>query len=65
MIGTFKDNVIKDGVLLEEDGQSVATEILSNPELNRMIDESREEIKQGLGMTTSNLLDSLSSKDFR
>jgi hypothetical protein len=51
--------------LLEEDGQSVATEILSNPELNRMIDESRGEIKQKLGMTISELLDSLSPKDFR
>lgn len=61
---TITPELIK-GILQEYEGQSVATEILSNPELNRMIDESREEIKLGLGMTTSDLLDSLSSKDFR
>lgn len=52
-------------MLQEEEGKSVAAEILAYPELKQMIDESRKEIKQGLGMTTSELLDSLSPNDFR
>lgn len=52
-------------MLQEEEGQSVTAEILANPELKQMIDKSREEIKQGLGMTTSELLCSLSPNDFR
>lgn len=49
----------------EEEGKSVAAEILANPKLKQMIDASREEIKQGLGMTTSELLESLSPEDFK
>lgn len=51
-------------VLQEEDVQSVDSEILANPELKQMIDESRKEHKRGLGMSTSELIESLSSKDF-
>ena len=51
-------------VLQEEAELSISSEIKANPELKRMIDESREEYKQGLGMTTSELLKSLSPKDF-
>jgi len=52
-------------MLQEEEGKSVATEILANTELKQMIDESREEIKQGLGMSTSELLESLSPENFK
>ena len=51
-------------VLQEEDVRSIGEEILANPELKQMIDESREERKQGLGMTTAELIKSLSPKDF-
>jgi adenine specific DNA methylase Mod len=51
-------------VLQEEDQSSISIEVKANPELKRMIDESRKEYKQGLGMTTSELLKSLSPKDF-
>lgn len=52
-------------MLQEEEGKSVENEILSNPELKQMIDESRTEIKQGLGMSTSELLESLSPENFK
>jgi hypothetical protein len=51
-------------VLQEEDHLSISSEAKANPELKRMIDESREEYKQGKGMSTSELLKSLSPKDF-
>lgn len=51
-------------VLQEEDEQSISAEMLANPELKQMIDESREEYKQGLGMSTSKLINSLSPRDF-
>ncbi len=51
-------------VLQEEDVHSIGEEILANPELKQMIDESREEHSQGLGMTTAELIKSLSPKDF-
>ncbi|MCY9670432.1 hypothetical protein M5X11_36980 [Paenibacillus alginolyticus] len=51
-------------VLQEEDHLSISSEVKVNPELKRMIDESREEYKQGKGMSTTELLKSLSPKDF-
>lgn len=51
-------------VLQEEDVQSIGTEILANSELKQMINESREEYKKGLGMSTSELIKSMSPKDF-
>ncbi|MHA6480982.1 hypothetical protein ACX1C1_03560 [Paenibacillus sp. strain BS8-2] len=51
-------------VLQEEDQQSINADVLANPELKNMINESREQYKQGLGMTTSELLKSLSPQDF-
>jgi hypothetical protein len=51
-------------VLQEEDIQSIGTEILANSELKQMINESREEYKKGLGMSTSELFKSMSPKDF-
>jgi hypothetical protein len=51
-------------VLQEEDQTSISTETEKNPELKRMIHESREEYEQGLGMTASDLIKSLSPKDF-
>lgn len=51
-------------VLQEEDETTISEEAKMNPELKKMIQESREEYWQGLGMSTSDLLDSLSPKDF-
>lgn len=51
-------------VLQEEDLPSVNTEAELNPELDQMIQESREQYKQGFGMTASELIKSLSPKDF-
>ncbi|NQX67505.1 hypothetical protein HQN90_15390 [Paenibacillus alba] len=51
-------------VLQEEDHLSISSEVKVNPELKRMINESREEYNQGKGMSTAELLKSLSPKDF-
>lgn len=51
-------------VLQEEDEQSISADMVANPELKQMIDESREEYKKGLGMSTSKLINSLSPRDF-
>lgn len=51
-------------VLQEEDQQSVLSDIQSDQELQKMIHESREAYKKGNAMTTSELLKSISLKDF-
>lgn len=51
-------------VLQEEDPQSISADVETNPELKQMIMESREQYENGLGMSTSELLKSLSLKDF-
>ncbi|KPL60256.1 hypothetical protein [Rossellomorea vietnamensis] len=51
-------------VLQEEGEQSISEDIKKNPDLERMIQESEEQYKQGLGISTSDLLKSLSEKDF-
>jgi hypothetical protein len=51
-------------VLQEEDQGSIAADVKRNPELRQMIETSRKEYEQGLGMTTAELLKSLSPKDF-
>jgi hypothetical protein len=51
-------------VLQEEDQQTIADDVRANPELKEMIHESLEAYKQGRYMTTSELLESLSPKDF-
>lgn len=51
-------------VLQEEVQHSIADEAKANPELKRMLEESREEYKRGLGMTTDDMLKSLSPRDF-
>ncbi|MBP1969979.1 hypothetical protein J2Z83_002087 [Virgibacillus natechei] len=51
-------------LVLQEEQTSIRKEVEINPELKKMIQESREEYRQGLGMSTSELLESLSSKDF-
>jgi len=52
-------------VLQEEDEQSIEADIKKHPRLERMIKESEEQYKKGLGISTSDLLKSLSEKDFR
>lgn len=47
-------------VLQEDHQQSINADIEASPELKRMINESQEQYKQGLGMSTSELLKSLS-----
>jgi len=52
-------------VLQEMDDQSIASDIIANPQLEQMIKESQIEYKKGEGMTTSELLKSISVKDFK
>ncbi|WP_331000866.1 hypothetical protein [Radiobacillus kanasensis] len=51
-------------VLQEEDEQTIKFEAENNPELKRMLKESQEQYEEGLGMSTKELLKSLSNKDF-
>ncbi|MRG86136.1 hypothetical protein [Salinibacillus xinjiangensis] len=48
----------------EEDAKSIKFDADENPELKRMLKESQEQYKNGHGMSTSELLNSLSKKDF-
>lgn len=52
-------------VLQEEDEKSIQFEADENPELRRMLKESQEQYDNGLGISTSELLNSLSKKDFK
>ncbi len=51
-------------VLQEGDEQSIKVDIESNPELLFMFKKSEEEYEKGLGITTPELLNSLTEKDF-
>lgn len=51
-------------VLQEEDKHSILADVQANQELQTMINESKREYTQGLGMSTSDLLKSLSKEDF-
>jgi len=51
-------------VLQEEDEQSIKVEAEKSPELKRMLKESMEQYESGSSMTTTELLKSLSKKDF-
>lgn len=52
-------------VLQEEDEQSIIDDVKENRQLELMLAESEEQYKKGLGITTSDLLKSLTEKDFR
>jgi hypothetical protein len=52
-------------LVLQEEEQSILADAEANPELQRMISESQEQYKKGLGMSTTDLLKSLSVKDFK
>jgi hypothetical protein len=52
-------------VLQEEEQRSIQADVEANPELQDMIEQSRREYKHGKGMSTSEILKSLSPKDFR
>jgi len=51
-------------VLQEEVQQSIADDVKTNPELKEMIHKSMEAYKEGRYATTTELIDSLSPKDF-
>lgn len=51
-------------VLQEEDSESIAAEVQSDHELRQMIHDSREAYIMGNTMTTSELVKSMSPKDF-
>ena len=51
-------------VLQEEDEKSIKVEAEEYAELMRMLKESMEQYENGRGMTTAELLKSLSKKDF-
>lgn len=48
----------------EDDEKSIQFEVEESPELKRMIKESQQQYENKRGMTTSELLNSLSKKDF-
>ncbi|MDG5788639.1 hypothetical protein QA612_14245 [Evansella sp. AB-P1] len=48
----------------EDDEKSIQLEAEENPELKRMLKESVEQYENGRGLSTSELLNSLSKKDF-
>ncbi|UJL46619.1 hypothetical protein KFZ58_01255 [Virgibacillus sp. NKC19-16] len=48
----------------EKEKTTISKEVEINPEIKKMIQEIREEYRQGFGMPTSDLLESFSSKDF-
>lgn len=52
-------------VLQEEEQRSIQADIEANPELKAMIKQSKEEFRLFKAMSTSGLLKSLSSEDFR
>ncbi|MFG6114920.1 hypothetical protein ACGTN9_07005 [Halobacillus sp. MO56] len=51
-------------VLQEEDEPSIKSDVEKNPNLERMFNEGEEQYKKGLGISTSEFLESLSEKDF-
>lgn len=51
-------------VLQEEDKQTIKSEAEENPELERMLKESQEQYENGRGISTEELIKSLSKKDF-
>lgn len=51
-------------ILQEEDERTIKADACANPELEKMIKESQRQYKQGKGMSTTELLQSLSPKDF-
>jgi hypothetical protein len=52
-------------VLQEEEQRSIQADVKANPELQAMIEQSRQEYKLGKGMSTSEILQSFSPEDFR
>ena len=48
----------------DEEKKSIQFEAEENPELKRMLKESVEQYENGRGMSTSELLNSMSKKDF-
>ena len=51
-------------VLQEEDEQPIFADVKKKPQLDIMFKESEAQYKEGLGITTENLLKSFSKKDF-
>ncbi|MCA1321607.1 hypothetical protein LC085_17005 [Bacillus tianshenii] len=51
-------------VLQEEDKQTIKSEAEENTELERMLKESQEQYENGRGMSSEELIKSMSKKDF-
>ncbi|PET65811.1 hypothetical protein CN514_11920 [Bacillus sp. AFS001701] len=51
-------------LVLQEEEKSIKPDIEANPEIEIMIRKSQDEYKKGLGVSTSDFLKSISSKDF-
>ncbi|KQL33760.1 hypothetical protein AN960_19065 [Bacillus sp. FJAT-25509] len=51
-------------LVLQEEEQSIKADVEANPEIEIMIRKSQDEYKKGLGVSTSEFLKSISSKDF-
>jgi hypothetical protein len=52
-------------VLQEEDEKTIISETEEHPELKHMLKESQDQYEKGLGMSTQELLKSLSTEDFK
>jgi hypothetical protein len=51
-------------IVLQEDQRSISEDVEANPQLKQMIRESMEAYKEGRSLTTSELIKTLSPKDF-
>ncbi|SDI45301.1 hypothetical protein [Natribacillus halophilus] len=51
-------------LVLQEEEQSISEDVAANPALDEMITESKQQYQQGLGYSTRELLESLTSRDF-
>lgn len=52
-------------VLQEEDQDSIQEDVKNNPHLKQMMEESQKEYRAGKGMSTDDMLKSLSKEDFK
>ncbi|QGH35667.1 hypothetical protein GI584_17125 [Gracilibacillus salitolerans] len=52
-------------LVLQEEERSIKSEADENPELEQMLKESKQQYKDGRGMTTKELLKSFSKEDFK
>ncbi|WJY27337.1 hypothetical protein [Sporosarcina trichiuri] len=52
-------------LVMQEEDHSIQADVEKNPQLRRMIAEGKREYQHGKGLSTSDLVKSLSEQDFR